>query len=69
MTRTVQKSDICLTTNYYQKVTVTHKLKMIAEAMITRNFQGKSSENERVDKKYSDRDGEKRRKRPIFLVF
>ena len=33
-----------------------------------RNFQGKSAENERVDKKYSDRDGAKRRKRPRFLV-
>ena len=31
------------------------------------NFQGKSAENERVDKKYSDRDGAKRRKRPRFL--
>ena len=28
-----------------------------------RNFQGKSAENERVDKKYSDRDGAKTRKR------
>ena len=34
-----------------------------------RNFQEKSAENERVDKKYSDRDGAKRRKRPRFLVF
>ena len=33
-----------------------------------RNFQGKSAENERVDKKYSDRDGAKTRKRPRFLV-
>ena len=31
------------------------------------NFQRKSAENERVDKKYSDRDGAKRRKRPQFL--
>ena len=34
-----------------------------------RNFGGKSAENERVDKKYSDRDGAERRKRPRFLVF
>ena len=34
-----------------------------------RNFQGKSAENERADKKYSDRDGAKTRKKTTISRF